>query len=491
MIPAPNFDQFLKVSEIGLAETLYMICSISRLGGRAPFESRHVPLFIALGESDLTAEKYESIQNRVRLHIRKLASKGLVKTEPELDCTLDPDQQLQLENYVKERSGRLLFQIGLVRFILVTILPEGYDAKMVMSHTDDSLRTLISDFGRELRGLFVKVVIGPMIFTALFQAGEIITIEDLRSYVDRKLANLVDLRIASVRMSPIPEERISLFPMTSALSRFDTDARKHSAQVYLANMPSSPEQILRMWYQDYLRYKRKILQRVRNLDAFAGGMLRSIRAVLVYNSAKGYLSINHYMSNEPDDSVEVQEGEPQPFNQPNSSLGVANRSLISDSRLWSKRREMYLDWDHPYVKALIDVKEEVRDLTLWMQWPLYDATIATEESLTAWAKSEVGELRLMSRELGIEDDLREWIGPVHVYIAFRINEPRTNRARDGIIMRRFYTSTSDLYQAKETHVVDKESGWITFEEAYPQHREENSSLLGYLGRIIGDPNYVN
>jgi hypothetical protein len=470
---------------------------IQKYGGRGRLKREHIAPYFALGKSSLNPEKYASLRQKVAKHIDELITKELVSVDPELRCTLGPGEDSILAKIVEQRTDKPLLLKSLVPYVFGTLLPPLLHRGVMMTNSDDSIKAISGSYQENLRGLLVKVIMFPMVFTAFIGTNDDLEVENLREAVNELADPFARLGIISIRTSKIPARTLSLFPMTSVLTHLDSKLRRIASQRYFDSVGREPESALKSWYEDYLQSRREIIERVPDLDLFVGSMLLSKHASLLYDRKREFLYERELVSAETRDSVEIRIEEIESLDKLDKGTQPPSVSLISETRHWSSRPDFYLDWDHPYIKALNDTKENIRELSLKIGIPSYDASIATTESLKSWSEQEVNEIRYVSEKLRLQDELAEWLRPLRVYIAYLLNEPQKHRVLDGLITRRFFIGQNELYLAQRVRTEARESGWVNFEEAFPKvkertklFRESNSRLLSYLGPIMGDPHSI-
>src|SRR2546427_12078402 len=97
MTSLSRLEELLKDSGPEVLEVLQLICTMTKYGDRARLARDHIAPFVALGETSLDPEKYQSIRGRVEKDIDLLLSRQFISLEPELHCLLTTVDDSQLE----------------------------------------------------------------------------------------------------------------------------------------------------------------------------------------------------------------------------------------------------------------------------------------------------------------------------------------------------------------------------------------------------------
>ncbi len=489
-----KLDEFFNEWETDVFETLFLIGTIGKYGGRGQLRPDHVPSFVAITYPDLDHDMVEAIRKRTNEHVSILTEQGLVSLEPELRSLLTPEDEKRVAEMVT-RNGRMIHLVNsLVSYVFFNLLPNSsLGFPISMTNSDDALGRLIHSPNYGLKGLCLKVVIGPMVFTAVIQTKDDLQTELLKQSIIKRSLPLIKEKMIAIRTRNLPWGVVSLFPMISVLSHLENNVRKKATNAYIERVGSNRVGVLKSWFEDYFRARREIVSRVPDLDVLLGGMLLPTHAEVLYDPGRNLLSVKEFISTREQDSVDVREEHLESLELLSPTSASPQASLKTETRDWAKDGNFLSRWGHPYSKALDDLRVSVKDISRHAGYFGRDAALLSEESLKSWAEQEVNEIRYIAQKLNLEEELKPWLEPLHVYIAYSLNEYRPNMARDGVIVRRFYTSKSELFLAREVPSEGRESGWVRFEQAFPIIKEtsepffeHNSSLIEYLGGVFGD-----
>jgi hypothetical protein len=486
-----RIEKLHKSHGLKLLETLYMICTIGEFGGRGPLKAEHIPRFLVLGEQELNVGVIKSVEEEVRMNIPILTSEKIVSQEPELRCLLDEGSVSQLKQTVEAESRRRLPVRNLAFYVFESVAPER-SRWVTLSSSDSSFRGMLMGVARPDYGLYVKIIIEPMVFTGILRAGSDAEASTLRTELLQRARPLEEEGILRVRCVVLPLHAISLFPMNTAVAKIDRRHRHASAARYFARAQTQTDSPFRLWYEDYLRELRDIVNHVPDLDMVLGGMMMGRRAVVAHDPNSNRVSAVEFISSEEKDAVEFRIGSIGSFSEAGRTDKISNRWLIREMEFAWKEGMFDLQWDHPYLRALDEIQRILRDLRL--DRPRYDASTATDKALQEWIESEISELRSLSEKLDLREELDSYVQPIHAYVAYALDEARPSWVRDGVIIERFYTAKSDQILVRNVPTRGDAITGEIFERAFPSvsepmkpFLESISGLLYYLGPILGDP----
>ncbi|MGA3108076.1 MAG: hypothetical protein ABSD99_01245 [Candidatus Bathyarchaeia archaeon] len=470
-----------------ILEILNMIYRIEGYGGRGPLRAEHIASFLALDKVEITTLRgaFKSFSNHVVAQIQYLKEQGIVGTEPELHCLLDARESQELiQAFESRQKGRV--PLPDLLFYAFQIFQKRIPWR-TLSSTDDPLNNALRGVGDLKRGLYVKIAIDPMVFTGILPLDDD---SELEGEFLHRVSGLQDEGIIRVRTTKLPIHPLSLFPMNAAVARLGSLNKRDVARRYFGNLGGENENRLEKWYKDYLRYYRSIVSRVPDLDVALGGLMMGKHLVVAVDPSGEQLIVREYVASGPNDEVEVRTETIGPWNPTNNML--ENKWLMRETKSYSKDRKSYLRQDHPYLTALNDIERSLRDLRL--QRPLIEVAQATDQSLQSWIQSEIDELRLLVQTLSLQDQLSNWLGPVHAYVAYSVSE--SDGRQDGIIAQRFYASIADHIFIKRL-AAKEESANALFEKAFGTPTETGllvaesiSGLVYFLASILGDPYFV-
>ena len=494
-----RIEELEKKYGIEILETLHVISSVGKHGGRGPLKSEHIPRYLAIGEQNLTSARYKFIQESVRTHIRQLTSEKMVSLDPELRSLLGDSEENQVERIVQERSSRRLPLRNLVFYVFDSLFPERPRWRTLTS-TDSPLQSMLLGIPDpravcQDNGLYVKILIGATVFTGLLQTRDQTETEQLRSKFFDQAAPFEREGIVTIRALKIPIKPISLFPANTAAGQIDYQHRLVASARYFERFGPDARESLGSWYRDYLSEQRAIVQHIPDLDILLGGMMLGKRVVIIYDPNAELLSVSEFISSDRSDTIDVRIESIVSFDElERRKDDLSRRSLLRETRFAAREHRLYLRWGHPYLKALEEIQLGVREVNSQLGAPYYDATLATVESLERWIKSGISELRSLAERLHLQREFALWLGPLHAYVAYSLDDPRPNWVRDGIIVQRFYAAESDRISVRCVPATPDRKGDAVFDQAFPAIDESthaffetSSSLVFYLGPIVGDP----
>ncbi len=491
MTPVSRVTDLEKKFGLDILEILYMISCVGQYGGRGPLRPEHIASFLALGRPELQPGSFHVFQGEVIAHIDYLREHEVVSTEPELHVLLSSDESQELKHLVASKSTHRLPLPDLLFY------PFGGEPERIpwltLSSTDSSLNSMLMNTNAPKSSLFVKIAVEPMVFTGVLPVDDP-KVEEVGVKFLQRISELEKEGIVRVRFTKLPIPAVSLFPMTTAVQRISSADKHDVARRYFEKFKGGLEESVSRWYSDYLHYYRYIVSRVPDLDMVLGGLMMGKHMIISIDPSFEQSVVGEYISSSLKDEVGVRI---EPILQRKSPEElVTNRWLMREIQIYSKERKAYPHDDHPYLQALRDIAGSIRELRLDRQD--IDVTKVTDDSLQTWIRSEISEVRSLAETLGLENELSDWLGPIHAYIAYALEEPRSGWRRDGIIVQRFYSADSDKILVKGIVVTKELSAKAIFEQAFGTPSEAGrllseslSGLVHFLAEVYSDPYAVS
>jgi hypothetical protein len=485
-------NQLSKLEELTRAlgteilDPLYIIANVSNYGLRAPLKPEHVPLYLALGQSDLTPEGYKEIKSKTTAQLEELVKWKMISVQPELH--LSNINENELVGMVRAGSRRALPFTELLLFVFNAILPSK-TRRTVLTSTDSTLTHLLQRLTAQPIGLFVKVLIGPQVFTAILQTQDLNESEKLKSEILDKSSNFLKNGILTIRIMTLPCDMVSLFPTSSGLIDLSREEKAAAVERYFAKLDIDPDKALRKWYEDYLLEQTLLFKRVSNVDMVLG-MTYPRRFEIIFD--RSTLLVREHMSSGTGPTVDVRIENIQTFE--SKRLTDHPHSLLRERRLHSLQEPMYSMLGHPFLEGFEEIYNDVRELNLSLKRSLPDVTMITQNSLRKWFIDMLAERRRLAESLDLKEEMSQWLSPVHLYVAYAFDKPMKSWRRDGTIAIRYYTASSDRVEIRQVSDIDFPAREDIFVKAYPVIQESasafedtKSNLTYFLGPILGDP----
>ena len=148
-------------------------------------------------------------------------------------------------------------------------------------------------------------------------------------------------------------------------------------------------------------------------------------------------------------------------------------------------------WDHPFIEASNDIKEQINNFNKAQPRKYYSAHTLTKSMINYWCVNKIYMIRELVKFIPIlKKYYTFWLNKINVLNMYYINEPKRGRITDGIIIT-YYISEGDdkiitVQLFNKENVIYNEN---IIKDYYPESKgkiySSSSSILFYLEDKMG------
>lgn len=469
-------ELYSKIEELSQkeVETLYFLVRLADPALFEPVTTRQILRFQSLKDLEiLDPDIIRQREKEIISNLDKLKEKGLVTFEENI-WKFNGD--LPVANFVKRHATSLgvkPIEDGFMGYIFDRILFHKFPpVRAHISGRDSSISFMQKKFREgklwlyrqhperftpdevfRRKALFVKLGVSKDTFPCIAELQEDTMYEKTVDYlksIEGKL-NLLEIYLQALEILPLP--RIPPFPFITVATEIEREVGKELAENYFRSFEQDSDAI-RTWFEDFIKARREIINtKLKRLALAAPIVMKPIEVFILYDPKVQRVKARYYTADM--DKVLIKEVEQTVLKSDTAfeslfELPPKKNWIYETTRATYEKRKVYESWDHPYLAAMKDIKEELEQFNRQQDPCRYDADAATLPRIKEWVSQRINETRnLVNRLPHIKHRFTHILNPIYHISIISKDPPYPGKRRDGTLISYYFTGKENKIEALE------------------------------------------